>query len=155
VLCVQDKTWMFFLPLSVITHVINVLNGIWRHHLLSNKVGQNSCPLILDNKHSMFSVICVRFMYKYFFFLFLIRRRLSFLKTFFVMFNFGAKRCMFTGKKVPTILNYCLQVVYRSTLIIFLCLTILIKFWLRCLYHHYYLFACLSNICCSVHLFVT
>jgi len=61
------------------TQVINVLNGIWRHHLLSNKVGQNSCPLILENNHSMFSIICVRFMYKYFL-PFLIRRRLSFFK---------------------------------------------------------------------------
>ena len=64
---VQDKTCKFFLPLSVITQVINVLNGIWRHHLLSNNVRQKSCPLILDNNHSKFSVICVRFMYKYFF----------------------------------------------------------------------------------------
>ena len=66
-LCVQDKTCKFFLPLSVITPVINVLNGIWRRHLLSNKVRQTSCPLILDNNHSKFSAICVRFMYKYFF----------------------------------------------------------------------------------------
>jgi len=80
VLCVQDKTCKFFLPLSVIIQVINVLNGIWRQHLLSNKVCQNSCPLILDNNHSKFSVVCVRFMYKYFS-LFLIRRRLSFLNT--------------------------------------------------------------------------
>ena len=86
VLCVQDKTCKFFLPLSVITQVINLLNGIWRHHVLSNKVGQNSCPLSLDNNHSKFSVICVRFIYKYwelcYFFIFIIRRRLSFLKTF-------------------------------------------------------------------------
>jgi len=64
----------FFLPLSVITQVINLLNRIWRHHLISNKVCQNSCPLILDNNHSKFSVFCVRFMYKYsalfYFFLF-------------------------------------------------------------------------------------
>ena len=65
VLCVQDKTCKFFLPLSVITQVINLLNGIWRHHLLFNKVGQNSCSLILENNHCKFSVICVRFMYKY------------------------------------------------------------------------------------------
>jgi len=87
VLCVQDKTCKFFLPRFVITQVINFLNGNWRHHLLSNKVGQNSCPL--DNIHFKFSVICVRFMYKnltlcYIFFLFLIWRRLSFLKTFLV-----------------------------------------------------------------------
>jgi len=41
-------------------------------------------PLILDNNHFKFSVICIRFMYKYlalcYFFPFLIRRRLSFLK---------------------------------------------------------------------------
>jgi len=66
---------------------MNLLNGIWRHHLLSNKVGQNSRPL--DNIHFKFSVNCVRFMYKYLtlcyiFFYFLIRRRLSFLKTFLV-----------------------------------------------------------------------
>jgi len=65
VLCVQDKTCKFFLPLSVSTQVMNLLNGIWRHHLLSNKVGQYSCPLNLDNNHSKCSVICVRFMYKY------------------------------------------------------------------------------------------
>ena len=63
-----------FPALSVITQVISILNGIWRHHLLFNKVSQNSCPLILDNNHSEFSVICVRFMYKYlalcYFFLF-------------------------------------------------------------------------------------
>jgi len=86
--CVQDKTCNFFLPLSVITQVITFLNGIWRHHLLSNKVGQNSCPLILDNYHSKFSVICLSFMYKYlalcYCFSFFIRRRLSFLKTFLV-----------------------------------------------------------------------
>ena len=74
VLFVQDKTCKFFLPLSVMTQVINLLNGIWRHHVLFNKVGQNSCPLILDNNHFKFSDICVRFMYKYlslcFFFLF-------------------------------------------------------------------------------------
>jgi len=70
VICVQDKTCTFFLPLSVITQVINVLNGIWRHHLLSNKVRHNSCPLILDNNHSKFSVICVRFMYTSTFFSF-------------------------------------------------------------------------------------
>ena len=63
--CVHDKTCKFFLPLPVITQVINLLNGIWRHHLHSNKVGQNSCPLILENNHSKFLVICVRFMYKY------------------------------------------------------------------------------------------
>jgi len=62
---VQDKTCTFFLPLSVITQVINILNGIWRHHLLSNKVGQNSCSLILENNHCKFSVICVRSMNKY------------------------------------------------------------------------------------------
>ena len=50
--------------------LINVLNGISRHHLLSNKVRQNSCPLILDNNHSKFSVICVRFMYTSTFFSF-------------------------------------------------------------------------------------
>jgi len=66
-MCFVYKTCKFFLPLSVITQVINVLNGIWRHHLLSNKVRQNGCPLILDNNHSKFSIICVRFMYKYFF----------------------------------------------------------------------------------------
>jgi len=93
VLCVQDMTCTFFLPLSVITHVIKLLNWIWRHHLLSNKVGQNSCPLILDNNHCKFSVICVRFMYKYlalcfFFFLFLIRRRLSFLKYISCLYQF-------------------------------------------------------------------
>jgi len=80
----------FFLP--VITQVINLNNGVERHHLLLNTVGQNSCPLIFENNHSKFSVICVRFMYKYlalcYFFLFLIRRRLSFLKTFFVSFNY-------------------------------------------------------------------
>jgi len=65
VLCLQYKTCKFVLPLSVIAQVINLLNGIWRHHLLSNKVGQNSCPLILDNNHFKFSAICVRFMYKY------------------------------------------------------------------------------------------
>jgi len=59
----QDKTCKFFLPRFVITQVMNLLNGIWRHHLLSNNVGQNSCPL--DNIHFKFSVICVRFMYKY------------------------------------------------------------------------------------------
>jgi len=73
---------IFFLP--VITQVINFLNGIERHHLLFNTVGQNSCPLIFDNNHSKFSVICVRCMYKYlalcYFFPFLIRRRLSFFK---------------------------------------------------------------------------
>jgi len=63
--CVHDKICKFFLPLSVITQVINPLNGSWRNHLLSNKVGQNSCPLILDNNHSKFSVTCVRFVYKY------------------------------------------------------------------------------------------
>ena len=63
--CVHDKTCKFFLPLSVITQVINLPKGNWRHHLLSNKVVQNSCPLILDNNQSKFSVICVRFMYKY------------------------------------------------------------------------------------------
>jgi len=76
-----------FLPRFVITHVIILFNGIWRHHLLSNKVGRNSFPL--DNIHFKFSVICVRFMYKYLtlcyiFFLFLIWRRLSFFKTFLV-----------------------------------------------------------------------
>jgi len=75
-----------FLP--VITQVINLLNGIKRHHLLFNTVGQNRCPLIFDNNHSKFSVICVRFMYKFLalclFFPFLIWRRLSFLKTFLV-----------------------------------------------------------------------
>jgi len=91
VLCIQDKACKFFLSLSVITQVIYVLYGIWRHHLLSNKVGQNSSPLILDNNHSKFSVICVRFMHKYFLFPFLIRRRLSFLKTFLVMFNLCQK----------------------------------------------------------------
>jgi len=82
VICVQDKTCKFFLPLSVIIQVINLLNGIWRHHLLFNKVGQNSCSLILENNHCKFSVICVRFMYKYLalcnFPVFLIPRRLSF-----------------------------------------------------------------------------
>ena len=91
VLCVQDKTCKFFLPRIVITHVMNLVNGIWRHHLLANKVGQNSCPL--DNIHLNFSVICVRFMYKYLtlcymFSLFLIWRRLSFLKTFLVFFRY-------------------------------------------------------------------
>ena len=80
------KTCKFFLPLSVITQVIHFHNGIWKHHLLSNKVGQNSCPLILDNNHSKISVICVWFRYKYFF-RFSIRRRLSFLKTFLVSLN--------------------------------------------------------------------
>jgi len=47
----------------VITQVMNLLNGIWRHHLLSNEIGQKNCPL--DNIHFKFSVICVRFMYKY------------------------------------------------------------------------------------------
>ena len=65
VLCVQDNTCKFFLPMSVITQEIHLLNGIWRHHLLSNKVGQNNCSLILENNHCKFSVICVRFMYKY------------------------------------------------------------------------------------------
>jgi len=65
VICVQDKTCKFFLPLSVITQVINLLNGIWRRHLLSNKVNQNSCSLIIENNHCKFSVICVRFIYKY------------------------------------------------------------------------------------------
>ena len=60
-LCVQDKICTFFLPLSVITQVMNLLKGIWRHHLLS----KNSCPLILDNNNSKFSAICVRFLYKY------------------------------------------------------------------------------------------
>ena len=75
VLCVQDKTCKFFLP-------------FWRHHLLFNKVGQNSCSLILEKNHCKFSVICVRCMYKYlalcYFPPFLILRRLSFLKTFIV-----------------------------------------------------------------------
>ena len=65
VLCVQDMACKFALPVSVIAQVVYLLNWIWRHHLLSNKGSQNSCPLILDNNHSMFSVICVRFMYKY------------------------------------------------------------------------------------------
>jgi len=69
---------------------MNLLNGIWRHHLLSNKVGQNS--RLLENIHFKVSVICVRFMNKYLtlcyiFFFFLIRRRLSFLKTFLVSVN--------------------------------------------------------------------
>jgi len=63
-MCFVYTTCKFFLPLSVITQEIKVLNGIT---LLSNTVRQNSCPLILDNIHSKFSVICVRFMYKYFF----------------------------------------------------------------------------------------
>ena len=87
VLCVQDKTCKFFLPLSVITQVTNLLNGIWRHHVHSNKVGQNSCPLILNNNHSKFSVISVRFMYEYlalcYFFLFF-STPFVFLKTFLV-----------------------------------------------------------------------
>ena len=68
---------------------MNLLNGIWKHHLLSNKVGQNSRPL--DTIHFKFSAICVRFMYKYltqlvlYFLHFLIRRLLSFLKTFLVI----------------------------------------------------------------------
>ena len=33
VLCVQDKTCKFFLPLSVIAQVIKLLNGIWRHYV--------------------------------------------------------------------------------------------------------------------------
>ena len=40
-----------------------LLNGIWRHHLLSNKVGQNS--RLFDNIHFKVSVICVRFLNKY------------------------------------------------------------------------------------------
>jgi len=86
VLWVRGKICKFFRPLSVITQVLNLLNGIWRHHLLSNKVGQKSCSLILENNHCKFSVICVRFMCKYLamcFSLFLtILCRLSFLKTF-------------------------------------------------------------------------
>ena len=78
----------FVLPLSVITQVLHLFNGIWRHHLISNKVGQNRCPLILDNNHCKFSVICVRFMYKYlallFLFLFLNPTPFVFLKTFLV-----------------------------------------------------------------------
>ena len=91
-LCVQDKTCKFFLPLSVITQVINLLKMEFEditYNVLSNKVGQNNCSLILKNNHCKFSVICVRFMYKYlalcnFFPIFLILRRLSFLKTFLV-----------------------------------------------------------------------
>jgi len=87
VLCVQDKTCKFFLPRIVITQVMNLFNGIWTHHILSNKVGQNSCPL--DNIHFKFSVICVRFMYKYLtlcyiFFLFL-SDAVCLLKTFLVI----------------------------------------------------------------------
>jgi len=85
VLCVQGKTCKIFLPLYVNTQVINLLNGIWRHQLLSNKSGQNSCSLIVENNHCKCSVICVRLMYKYFF-SFLILLRLSFLKTFLVLF---------------------------------------------------------------------
>jgi len=117
--CVQDKTCKIFLPRFVIIWVMNLLNGIWRHHLLSNKVGQNSRPL--DNIHFKFSAICVTgenivfehtytYIYKcicrfkndlfpcdlckiyvqvlklvLYFLLFLIRRRLSFLKTFLVI----------------------------------------------------------------------
>jgi len=51
-------------------------------------VGQNSCPLIFDNNHSKFSVICERFMYKYlalcYFFLFFNPTPFVFLKTFLV-----------------------------------------------------------------------
>ena len=87
-MCFVYKKRLASIFLPVITQVINLLNGIERHHFLFNTVGQNSCPLIFDNNHSKFSVICVRFMYKYlalcYFFLFLIRRRLSFLKTFLV-----------------------------------------------------------------------
>jgi len=55
--CGQDKTCKLFLSLSVITQVINVLNGIWRHHLLYTKVRQNNCPLILDN-NKVFRHLC-------------------------------------------------------------------------------------------------
>jgi len=48
VLCVQDKTCKFFRPLSAITQVINVLNGIWRHHLLSNKVVFHLCKIFVQ-----------------------------------------------------------------------------------------------------------
>jgi len=55
---------------------------------LSNKVGQKSCPLIIDNNYFKFSVICVKFMYKYLALYYppplLIQRRSSFLKTFLV-----------------------------------------------------------------------
>ena len=37
---------------------MNLLKEIWRHHLPSNKVGQNSRPL--DNIHFKFSAICVK-----------------------------------------------------------------------------------------------
>jgi len=97
VLCVQNKTCNFVLPLSILTEVINLLNGIWRHHLLSNKVGQNSCSLILKKNHCTFSVICVRFMYKYLalchFPPFLILRCLSFFK------DISCSYCLFTSMK--------------------------------------------------------
>jgi len=79
----------------VITQVMTLLNGIWRHYLLSNKVGQNSCQL--DNIHFQFSVICVRFMYKY------LKPCVIFSSFFnltpFVLFKDIS--CLFWGKKMP------------------------------------------------------
>jgi len=58
VLCVQEKSCKFFLPLSVITQVI-YLNGITYFLTKLAKIS------VLNNNHSKFCVICVKFMYKY------------------------------------------------------------------------------------------
>jgi len=110
VLCVQEKTCKFFLPLSVITQEINLLNGIW---WLSNRVGQNSCPLILDNNHCKFSVICVSFMYKYLalsyiFFLFFNPTPFVFLKTFLV----SSRLLIFFPFEIKT--NWCVNLVRKK-----------------------------------------
>jgi len=58
-LCTRKDLQVF--PASVNTQVINLLNGIWRNQLLSNKI-QN---VVVHWSLKIIIVICIKFMYKY------------------------------------------------------------------------------------------